>query len=216
MDFTGLLVLAALYALLNLIGRWQQNKSQEGDQRRAGPPARLPPAPHEPGSLDATQQEGSRLEKMLRQLERALEEASPEPITLPLPQSKSGRSGNRPTTLSLPEQEEFEEGDSLEREPEVVSLETEVRRQPRLRVDQDDEAEQIEARRISAAAARDKATTKADHAQFDQRIRQEVADKTATGRTVRQLREAVVWREILGPPVSLRDEVRREGSELSP
>ena len=33
------------------------------------------------------------------------------------------------------------------------------------------------------------------------------ADKTATrGYTARQLRDAVVWREILGPPVSLRGE----------
>jgi len=193
MDFTGLLVLAALYALLNLIGRSQQKRSQEAERRRAprtGPPARLPPVSHEPGSADATQQEGSRLEMMLRQLERALEEGSPE----------------RPITLSLPEEEEIEDRSSLERDPVVVSLETDVRREPRRRVDQDEGAEEIEARRISAAAARDKATTKVDHAAFDQRIRQEVADKTATGYTTRQLREAVVWREILGPPVSMRGE----------
>jgi hypothetical protein len=199
MDFTGLLILAALYALLNLIGRSQQKRSQEAERRpapRTGPPARLPPVSHEPGSADATQQEGSRLEMMLRQLERALEEQAPE----------------QPITLSLPE-EEIEERSSLEMEPEVVSLETTARREPRRRVDQDEGAEEIEARRISAAAARDKATTKVDHAAFDQRIRQEVADKTATGYTTRQLREAVVWREILGPPVSLKDEVGRERSE---
>ena len=45
---------------------------------------------------------------------------------------------------------------------------------------------------------------------FDARIRQEAADKTAvaTNRT-RRLRDAVVWREILGPPVSLRDSEER-------
>jgi hypothetical protein len=214
MDFTGLLILGALYALLHLIGRWQQKKNQEGERHqapRAGPPGRFPPVPHEPGSLDATQQEGSRLEMILRHLERALDEGSAEqPITLSPPPTEAGRSTSW-TIPSQPEQEEIEERESLEFEPEIVSLETEVRRQPRLRVDQDHDAEQIEVRRISAAAARDKATTKADHREFDQRIHQEPADKTAVGYTARQLRDAVVWREILGPPVSLRN----ENSELS-
>ena len=36
------------------------------------------------------------------------------------------------------------------------------------------------------------------------------ADKTATrGYTLQQLRKAVVWREILGPPVSMRGEGER-------
>jgi hypothetical protein len=66
------------------------------------------------------------------------------------------------------------------------------------------------ARRIAAAEAQGKPLTKADHRAFDARIRQEPADKTATrGYTARQLRDAVVWREILGPPVSLREEEER-------
>jgi hypothetical protein len=185
MDFTGLLILGALYALLNLIGRSQQKK-----QRQDPLPPQPRRLPQSVGAPDPTQREGSRLELVLRELERALDNASP--IELP--------------TKSLPPQEEIEERESLEREPEVLSLETEVRREARRRVDQDDEAEQIEARRISAAAARDRALSKADHTEFDQRIRQEVADKTATAYTARQLRDAVVWREILGPPVSLREE----------
>jgi hypothetical protein len=133
---------------------------------------------------------------VLREFERALEEAGP-----------LGRS----TTISLPEEEEIEELGSLEKDPEVISLETEVRREARPRVDRDEEAEQVEVQRIAAAAARDKASSRADHTRFDQRIRQEVADKTATtGYTAKQLRDAVVWREILGPPVSLREEVRSE------
>ncbi len=60
---------------------------------------------------------------------------------------------------------------------------------------------------MAAAEAQGKPLTKADHRAFDERIRQEPADKTATkGYTARQLRDAVVWREILGPPVSLRGE----------
>ncbi len=144
--------------------------------------------------MDPTQQEGSRLERVLREFERALDQAgSPErPAGLPPRED---------------EEEEWEERESLEVEPEIVSLETEVRRESRPLVDQDDHAERIELHRIAAAATRDQARSKADHAKFDQRIRQEVADKTAAGRyTIEQLRDAVVWREILGPPVSLRGE----------
>jgi hypothetical protein len=190
-EFNGLLILAALWFLLSLLGK----KKPKGERPRVpgtGPRPQRPPLPHSPGTLDATQQEGSRLELVLREFERALEQAG---------------AVDRPARLPLPSAEEVEERQSLEVDPEVVSLETEVRREPRRRVDQDDDAEQIETRRISAAAARDKASTKADHAKFDSRIRQEVADKTATsGYSNRQLRDAVVWREILGPPVSLREE----------
>ncbi len=183
MDLNWFVVLAVLWALLNLLGKVKK----EPEER----PRRVPQQPH--GS-DATQAEGSRLEVILREFERALEGA--EPVS-------------RPTTisLSLPGQEEIEDRESLEVEPEVVSLETEVRREERRAFDQDAGAEQLVARRISAAAARDTAISKSDHIEFDKRIRQEPADKTATtGYTAQQLRDAVVWREILGPPVSLRGE----------
>jgi hypothetical protein len=72
-------------------------------------------------------------------------------------------------------------------------------------LDQDDEAERIEQQRIAAAEANQRPLTDADHEAFERRIRQEPADKTATrGYTAAQLRQAIVWREILGPPVSLR------------
>lgn len=188
MEFNGLLALAALWFFLNLItklGRKGQAppRSQQPQPR---PPMRPIPIPSAP---DATQREGSRLELVLREFQRTLEEAAAGPGDLPLPQD-----------------EEVEERRSLEVEPEVRSLEEEVRREPRRRFDQDDEAEQIEVRRVSAAAARDAPRSKADHVAFDKQIRQEPADHTATrGYTARQLRDAVVWREILGPPVSMRE-----------
>jgi hypothetical protein len=145
---------------------------------------------------DATQREGSRLEDLLRELGRTLEQGS----------GPVGRAPDR----RLPPAEEVEERESLEVNPEVRSLEIDPRRQARAEVDQDDEAERIVARRIAAAEAQGKPLTKADHRAFDARIRQEPADKTATrGYTARQLRDAVVWREILGPPVSLREEEER-------
>jgi hypothetical protein len=149
-------------------------------------------AKRKPAALGATQREGNRLELMLRDLQRSLEQREP-----------LGGS----TTIRFPPVEEIEERESLEEEPEVRSLDNEVRRAGRQEVDQDEGAEQIEARRIAAAAARDAPRSKADHIEFDQRIRQQPADHTGTrAYTVKQLRDAVVWREILGPPVSLREQ----------
>ncbi len=195
MEFNGFVLLAVLWFLINLL---------TSGRKKPAPPSRIPqPRPPEPRTvrieLDPTQQEGSRLEQMLRNLQRNLEEAA-EPGYSP--------------GLPPPRREEVEEVTSLEVEPEVVSLEHEVRREARVRVDRDDEAGEFEARRIQAAAARDHARTKADHTAFDQRIRQETADHTATRTyTAQQLRDAMVWREILGPPVALRkaEEMGREG-----
>jgi hypothetical protein len=148
-------------------------------------------AKRKPAALGATQREGNRLELMLRELQRSLEQG--------------GTVGSR-TTVRLPPAEEIEEHESLEVDADVRSLEGEVHRASRQRVDRDEGAEQIEAGRIAAAAARDVASSKSEPAGLDPRIRQQPADHTATrGYTPQQLREAMVWREILGPPVSLRE-----------
>lgn len=162
------------------------------------PPAtgRVPPRPPPPASgPDATQLEGQRLDELLRNLGRTLERAGP---------------AGRPPDHRLPPAREVENRQSLETTPQVRSLETEPRRPQRTPVDQDDDAEQLVARRIAAAEARATPLTAADHRRFEERIRQEPADKTATrALTAAQLRHAVVWREILGPPVSLRQEEER-------
>lgn len=63
-------------------------------------------------------------------------------------------------------------------------------------------------RRRRAAEVHEAPRTAADHGAFDARIRQEPAD--ATGVAVPghsgTVREAIIWREILGPPVSLRED----------
>ena len=200
MDFGGLLVLALLWLLFNLLGmgKGRARTSQGGVQPR--------PTPRPGGAADPTQQEGSRLERLLRELERNLEQAAG---TQPAGESRLP-SLQRPARPRLPaplaEEEDVEERDSLEEPARVVSLETEIEREQRPLYDQDSEAEAIVRRRIDAARARDRALSKADHKAFDARIRQEPADHTAVRRyTPEQLRDAVVWREILGPPVSERE-----------
>ena len=119
--------------------------------------------------------------------------------------SHAGTDGDQLPAPPLPDDEDVEERTSLE-EPEKVSLEQEVHRPARVTQDHDSEAEEVVRRRIAAAEARDGALTKVDHTRFDTRIRQEPADHTAVRRyTPAQVRDAIVWREILGPPVSGRD-----------
>ena len=197
MDFGGLLVLGAVWLLFSLLGR---ARGQSQPRPRPGP--QVPqPRPHLPtagdGSLgDATQREGSRLEQFLRQLERNLDEAA----------RGQDRTAARPPVPLLPDDEDVEDRESLEQPERVVSLEAEVRRAPRAEYDQDSGAEALVRRRIAAAEARSGPLRKTDHQVFDARIRQEPADHTAVRRyTPAQLRDAIVWREILGPPVSERE-----------
>jgi hypothetical protein len=198
-DFGGLLVLGAVWLLFTLLGRLRgegrprPRTTQNLPQTRPSPQVgRNAPAG------DPTQQEGSRLERMLRELERNLEQVAAQnepPRRPPVP------------APPLPDDEDVEERESLEEPERVVSLETEVNRPARARYDQDSGAEELVRRRIAAAEARGGAITRADHKRFDARIRQEPADHTAVHRryTPQQLRNAVVWRELLGPPVSERD-----------
>ncbi len=197
MDFGGLLVLGALWFLFNLLGRSRGESETRPRPGSKAPQSRPhPPTARGPSPIDPTQGEGSRLEQWLRELERNLEQAAggQERTTIRLP------------VPPLPDEEDIEERDSLEVPERVVSLETEVKRPARVEYDQDSGAEELVRRRIAAAEARSGALTKADHKRFDREIRQEPADHTAVRRyTPAQLRDAIVWREILGPPVSERD-----------
>ena len=199
MDFGGLLILGLLWLWFGALGR----RKTDGN---TGSKARLP-LPPTPGG-DPTQREGSRLETLLRELERALEQggAAGQRRPVPLPRDVPARVG-RPADSSLPSAEDVEDRESLEVDEQVVSLEAQVPRPARPHVSQDDGADTLVARRIAAADARSGALTRADHATFDQRIRAEPADASAVrALTPEELRRAVVWREVLGPPVSLRDE----------
>lgn len=203
MDAGGLVVLGLMWLVLNVLrkaGTRAGGPGKPGQARR--PPARPPTAtttqaPRAPG-LDPTQREGARLQDLLQELGRTLDQTA-------------GPKGRLPDHR-LPSAEEAEDRASLEGTPEAVSLETGPRRAERKVVDQDDEAEALVARRLAAAEAHAEPLRAGDHQAFDARIRQEPADKTATrAYTVARLREAVIWREILGPPVSLREDPPEHG-----
>jgi len=148
---------------------------------------RKPPVNPEPGSLPGT---NSDFLEVLRQLERA----------------RSAPHG-RPKRLSAP----GTEGNPAEDQPEfiedVVSLEVDPRRPEREPVSLDAQSIEVARRRRLEAARRERPRTDKDHADFDARIRAE-PDHTAVAPAPRadlaRLRQAMIWNELLGPPVSMR------------
>ena len=157
---------------------------------------RSPPPSHSPRP-DATQREGEQLEALLHHLEGRLGQAAPGQRTRPKTTVVVRRpAAPQPRSRTQPAAPPRDAG-----QPEGVSLE-----QP---VDREAEAEAIERRREAAVAARNEALTDADHAAFEARIYAEraagAAYAPARSLTPRQLREAFVWREILGPPAGLRE-----------
>ena len=220
---TGVIIFAVVYAIVSIMAKIKQQSSQRGagdasstdeeqlanqqrreqqrlqqqqrqQQQRLQQRQQRPTQPAPPRPAGGTQSEGTRLEDLLR----VLTEAAGVPTT-------EGPMG-RPARIPLPPAEEVEERESLEVEEQIQNLETEARRPSRRDVDHDDEAEAIVRRRILAAQERDRTLTRADHLAFDKKIRAAQPDNTRVAKPRHpSLRDAIVWREILGPPISLRD-----------
>ena len=201
----GLFGLLLLYGVLVLIGAAQRAGKGKGKGRR--PPSRPSPEPdlprvsEMPEPHDGTRSEGFDLDRWLRQLG-----------DLPGEQGPIGRRADR----QLPGAEEVESLETLETEPVVVPHEY-VERPERVVVDYDAVAQRTVARRIAAAEKRDHALTLADHRRFDARIRPAnpvPVPRQTTRHSVRRslsgasLRQAIILREVLGPPVSERTDPR--------
>ena len=134
--------------------------------------------------------------EMLRQLERVSRGQAAEPVPRPVPASV-------PRRLPTPAEEpEFVES--------VQSLEVAVRRAERKEVSLDSASELAARRRRETAARRERPRTEADHAAFDARIRAEpdatVVETPKLEGAQRLLGHALIWSELLGPPISLREE----------
>ncbi len=216
MEFdTLILLLAGGWALLNWLIRGVRNATR-GQGETAAP---------EPAELEARRRR--KLERMQarrreRQAARGSGQTEPASVLDPADQFRRelerimglhtevehgpiGRRGG----VQLEPAEEVEETESLEVEEQVVSLEAPDTRPLRLTVDQDDLAEEIVRRRIAAAEAQNRPATRADHAKFDRAIRTPpVVEPRRKSKVTRlsgkNLRQALIWSEILGPPVSRR------------
>ena len=196
----GIIVIAIIYAVLTVIGKVKEAASRGKEPPRpvAKQPEREPLRARRALPAPDTQSEAGRLEELLR----GLGELAGMPEEGPM-----GRRSGRP----LESAEEAEEREILETDQEPVRLEVRPARSKRIEVDQDEGAEALVQRRIQEVAARNRPLTQQDHLEFDKRLRAPEAKPAVVQRMGRQrLRDAIIWREILGPPLALRDINRPE------
>ncbi len=204
-----LVVAYVLFSFFSEAVKKQRGAAGEESRRRARAAAReraerlaragaRPPARGPDHGTSPTQVEARRLEELLRGLGGALG-LPDEPVVVTVP----GRTEDPEEAYSL-------EGETLEgesREPVPVRV-------ARVERTEDESASALVQRRIDAAALRSGALGPSDHAAFHRRLASQSApvqvERTGSRPAVRagtreDLRRAIVWREILGPPVSLRD-----------
>ena len=207
-------VLVVAYVVFSLIseaarkqrgagGGESRERARAAARERAGRLAQVgatPPARGPDHGTSPTQVEARRLEELLRGLGGALG-LPDEPVVVRVP--APGQAEDPDEAYSL-------EGVTLEGE----SRELAPVRVARVERTEDESASALVQRRIDAAALRSGALGPSDHAAFHRRLATQSApvqvERSGTRPAVRagtraDLRRAVVWREILGPPVSLRD-----------
>lgn len=195
-----LFFLLLLFFVVSLVQGAAQRKKQGGRSAPRGRarPARLP-AERAPGEAPRSIRE--LFEEVRRSMEEAERRARGE-VEAPVPAVDKDEVEKDEEDLEL-----FVDRGSLEEEPEVQSLETEVRRPERVVVAADEQAERITRERLRWAEQRSRRRTAADHREFDQRIRQpEPAPAPAASDRTAELRRAIIWREVLDRPLALRED----------
>ncbi len=178
MDLGLFILLALVWGFLSMLGKAAQ---KGGARRQSQVPVPRRPERGPPTTFDEL------LTEMRGQLERAKE------------------ADERRSHLPLPGAEEVEERESLEIVPVVVPRELPAPAQSRVVVDSDQEAQALVRRRYNEAEARNRGLTAADHRAFDALIRRK-APKPVAAAHPSKLRQALIWNEVLGKPVSMRDE----------
>ena len=220
--FEGLIVLAVIYFILSQL---QKAGKRANQSRQAATPGEQPSATQREGlSLDTIlkeiqrvkQQQMRRPDAASRPLPDAQSSATPLPARRPSPpkraqvaQDERGPLGRHsqtrlPSAEEVEERTTFDEGRSLEDTESVEGFDADRSRRTRVRVDTDEQAEAVVQQRLKAVQARNQPHREADHQAFDQQIRAGApAAAPALRPTNERLREAFVWREILGPPKGL-------------
>ncbi len=225
-SWEGLVVLAVIYFVLNLL----QKAGKKAEQTRRGAPSPPEPVEdtatqEEALSLEHILRGMDRVKQQKEEPPRPEPTRKPPPplrappkpvLARPLPsrrpapprrqevvQDERGPMG-RQSRVRLPSAEEVEdrtslEGGSLEQPESLENFDDIHRRRPVIA--RDDEAEAVVQRRIQAAEARNREHREVDHQAFHARIRQGDPTPGSPQRySTARLREAVIWREIIGPP----------------
>lgn len=185
-------ILAILYVVIGVVGRIAKSiKKGQGDPRARRPPERVArqsrPAP-------------TTFDELLAEMRSQMETA------------KTAERIEAAPAERWHDDEDVEDRRSLEEEPVVVSLEVAPPDRQRVRVDHDSGAEQLVADRIAVAEMRNREWQLSDHRRFDDDIRRVAVVRPAAVRAGISLRQAMIWREILSPPVGLRGPAPRDGA----
>lgn len=187
------IIVLVVWGLIALIGRAGAKAQQRGKARQRR--ERAKPVPAEAGAGSA--REPTTLEELLAEMRGELERAKQRELP---PAEEPAWDDDDIGEEVVPEREERPVGSPRWNAPvegppadwnaplEVVSL--------------DDDAEALVRRRIREAERRNRGWRLEDHRQFDAEIRAPVAavDDAARRRHHRRLREAIILREVLGPP----------------
>jgi hypothetical protein len=196
-EFGFVIIVAVAWMVLNAVR--EATKKMPGGQRpgsSGGPLSPRPGAGRARFELPESFADASPgLRDLLDAIENAKARAERGPIAGQVPRPAA------PRRLPAPEAEVVRE--------EVFEDARPVRRQ-RQRVDLDESSAEAARQRREAVARREAGRSDADHTAFDARIRQQTADATRVAVPAPEsrpdLRQALIWREILGPPKSLRDD----------
>lgn len=184
-----LVFLLVLFVVVSLIQRAAQRPGGRPPPKGRRP-ARLPG--QEPPALPAEQPQT--LRDLFAEVRRQMEEAQ--------------RQADRERGVEVLEDEaldDVEERESLEVEPVVESLEVAPARAERPVVDLDAQADAVIRRRLKWAEDASRGRTVGTHQAFDARIRRPAPPKPVVRSRARELRQMVIWRELLDRPVALRE-----------
>jgi hypothetical protein len=223
--FEGIIVIGVIFFVLNVISKAKQAaRSREKPFESTAVPRAAATAPPDAISLESVlkqietmkqQKDRARVEGRSLPQARRVTSANPRPAPPKLREVVQDARGplGRISLTRIESAEDVEDRTSLEDEGALVAerrlrdVGVVERRPDRVVVDRDDAAAMIAQRRVDLAEARNRPHAATDHAEFDQQIRKEPASVIArTPPTVANLREAMVWREILGPPKALQDD----------
>lgn len=201
MELDTPLVLALIYMAVALVTGLVKKARQRQDQGPSSEPGVVHPSRRPPETMD----------ELLREMREQLGQLGE------IEGGPAATNGRRAATSGEFEDAEWQEEEvtSLETVPQVVSLETDVVEAVPIDRDYDDGAHEIVRQRRADAESRNRAWRPADHTAFDARIRAvqpppvPVIDAAFTARlSTSQLRNAIVWKEILGPPLGWPDRDR--------
>ena len=222
--FGGIVIVAVLFFIMNIVSKAKKAAGSSATEKTARRGSEESAAGGEAVSLDSILRQ---IEAVKRQKDHAPMTARPAPQARQAPQLKPkappprqrevvqddrGPLG-RISRTKLESAEDVEDRTSLEEEGRLAgerrlqNVEVVTVRPERIVQNRDQEAEGVAQRRIKSAQDRNRPHASVDHEKFDRSVRKPEEPVVPRRRvTVQGLRDAFVWREILGPPKSLQDE----------